>query len=268
MLSKTTFTILLLSLLMYWFVNNRNWEYERRIEFSEDMRDRDVKKVRAIITGATGMIGEGVVHQCLLDDDVESILLVNRRESGIKHPKIKEIIHKDLSNLTSIEDEFKGYNSVFYCLGTSSLGKDKDTYYKISYEMPIAMLNSFIKVNNAKEKYDNDLTFIYVTGAGTDSNSWSNWARVKALTESTIINSTVSNPLAFRPGFVKEIEGLKYTNKYYKFIGWLYKFGRLISTNGFITLEEMGKAMINSVFKKYPSRIVSGIDMAILANSR
>ncbi|EGC37409.1 hypothetical protein DICPUDRAFT_30310 [Dictyostelium purpureum] len=224
------------------------------------------EKVKAIITGATGMVGEEVVESCISSPDVESILLVNRRESGFKHPKIKEIVHKDLSDLESIEDEFKGYNSVYYCMGTSSVGVDKDTYYKITYDMPMAMVNSFAKVNNAKSKSDNNLTFVYVTGNGTNINGWQNWQKVKGKTEADIIKSPIKNGYAFRPGFMKPTPGLRYTSSYYKYIGWMYGIGRAISSNGFITLKELGSAMINASTKGYSKNILEGSDIVKLAN--
>ncbi|KAK5582493.1 hypothetical protein RB653_004078 [Dictyostelium firmibasis] len=230
--------------------------------------NKNTNKIRAIITGASGMIGEGVVQNAIESDEVEKILIVGRRESGFKNEKIKEIIHSDLSNLTDIQNELIGYNSVFYCAGISSVGVDKETYHKISYDMPMEMLKKVELVNNLKSKADNDFTFIYVTGAGTDSNSWSNWARVKAKTENDIMASNFNKTFAFRPGFIQpNIPGLKNAYKAYKYIGWMYPIGRSISQNGFISLREISQAMVKVSTNGYKSNIINGSDMVKLANS-
>ncbi|EFA86174.1 putative transmembrane protein [Heterostelium album PN500] len=225
----------------------------------------EVKKINAIITGQSGMIGEGVVQCCIESDSVEKILLINRKPSGLKHEKIREIIHADFTNLTDIKDQLKGYDSVYFCAGTSSVGVDKETYHRISYEMPMEMLNTVASINNIKSKQDNDLTFIYVTGAGTDEKSWSNWAQVKAKAENHIFASNFNKTFAFRPGWVHPMPGLRNSYKIYKYIGWLYPIGRSISSNGFISLKELGNAMIKCSTSGYSKNIINGSDMAILA---
>ncbi|KAM9953365.1 hypothetical protein ACTFIR_008431 [Dictyostelium discoideum] len=226
------------------------------------------KKIRAIITGASGMIGEGVVQNAIESDEVEKILIVGRRESGFKNEKVKEILHNDLSNLTNIQNEFIGYNSVYFCAGISSVGVDNETYHKISYDMPMEMLRKVELVNNIKSKDDNNFTFIYVTGGGTNENSWSNWARVKAKTENHIIASNFNKTFAFRPGFIQpNIPGLKNAYKMYKYIGWLYPIGRSISQNGFITLREISQAMVKASTNGYKSNIINGSDIVKLARS-
>ncbi len=102
-------------------------------------------KIKAIITGATGMVGEGVVHECLLHPDVESVLVINRKPCGVKHEKLKEIIHKDLFDLSAIEDQLAGYNACYFCAGVSSVGKKEDEYTHITYDLTLNFADTFIK---------------------------------------------------------------------------------------------------------------------------
>ncbi len=119
-------------------------------------------KIKAIITGVTGMVGEGVLHECLLHPDVESVLVINRKPCGVKHKKIKEIIHKDFFDLSSIENELAGYNACYFCAGVSSMGKTKEQYKQITYDLTLNFANTLLKLNP-------EMTFCYVSGVGTDS---------------------------------------------------------------------------------------------------
>ncbi|KAK5582494.1 hypothetical protein RB653_004079 [Dictyostelium firmibasis] len=229
--------------------------------------NNNIKKIRAIITGASGMIGEGVVQNAIESDEVEKILIVGRRESGFKSEKVKEIIHKDFLNLTDIQNEFIGYNSVFFCAGVSSVGLDRDTYEKLTVDMPMEMLKKVELVNNIKSKDDNDFTFIYITSALTKSNSWFMWSQVKAKAENQIFNSNFNKTFAFRPAWIQpNIDGLKNAYKTYKYISWMYPIGRSISQNGFVTLRELSKAMVKATVNGYNSNIIHGSDMVKLAN--
>src|SRR5210317_1936030 len=131
-------------------------------------------KIKAIITGATGMVGEGVLHECLLHPDVESVLVVNRKPCGVKHEKLKEIIHKDFFDLSAIEDQLGGYNACYFCAGVSSVGKKEEEYIRITYGLTINFANTLVKLNP-------DKTFCYISGVGTDRTKSGRimWARVK-----------------------------------------------------------------------------------------
>ncbi|KAN0022597.1 hypothetical protein ACTFIU_004795 [Dictyostelium citrinum] len=224
-------------------------------------------KIRAIITGASGMIGEGVVQNAIESDEVEKILIVGRRESGFKNEKVKEIIHKDFLNLTEIQNEFIGYNSVYFCAGVSSVGLDRGTYEKLTVDMPMEMLRKVELVNNIKSKDDNDCTFIYITSALTNSDSWFMWSQVKAKAENQIINSNFNKTYAFRPAWIQpNIPDLKNAYKTYKYISWFYPIGRSISQNGFVTLRELSRAMIKASKNGYSTNIIHGRDMVKLSN--
>src|SRR5688500_6027364 len=117
-------------------------------------------KIRAIVTGATGMVGEGVLHECLNHPEVENVLIINRRPSGVTHPKLKEIIHTNFYDLTPIESQLKNYNACFFCLGATSIGKNEEDYRHLTYDLTINFANTLYKHNP-------DSTFCYVSGAGT-----------------------------------------------------------------------------------------------------
>ena len=218
-------------------------------------------KIRAIITGVTGMVGEGVLHESLLNDDVESVLVITRKPSGIVHPKLKELIHQDFFNLSAIEDQLSDYNACYFCLGISSVGINAEDYYKMTYTLTLNVAETLSKQNK-------DMIFCYVSGAGTDSTEKgrSKWARVKGKTENDLMKLPFKQVFAFRPGFIKKIDGLKYTHSFYKYIGWLYPLGRALYPNGFCTLKEVAAAMIHTVTKGYEKQILEGKDIIVLAN--
>jgi hypothetical protein len=197
-------------------------------------------KIRAIVTGATGMVGEGVVHECLQNPLVEAVLIVNRKASGISHPKLKEVIHKDFFDITPIMDQLKGYNACYFCLGVSSVGMKEPEYFKLTYTLTIHFAQILAPLNP-------DMTFCYVSGGGTDSTEKGRmmWARVKGKTENELMKLPFKKVYAFRPGFMHPTPGLKNTNKYYKYISWLYPLFRTLGMAS--TLAELGQAMIKTV---------------------
>jgi saccharopine dehydrogenase-like NADP-dependent oxidoreductase len=217
-------------------------------------------KIKAIITGVTGMVGEGVLHECLEHPLVEKILIVNRRPSGITHPKLKEIIHKDFYDLKPIENELRDYNACFFCLGVTSIGLKEPEYYKLTYTLTMGFAELLSKFNP-------DMTFCYVSGAGTDSSEKgkSMWARVKGKTENDLQKLPFKKVYNFRPGYMHPTPGLKNTNKFYKYITWIYPFARKFFPNTVSTLKELGLAMINSVNVNYDKKIIEVKDIKELA---
>lgn len=216
-------------------------------------------KIRAIITGATGMVGEGVLLECLNHPDVEAVLVINRKPGGVSHPKLKEAIHKDFFHLAPIEPQLTGYNACYFCLGVSSVGISKEEYKRITYDLTI-------NVGELLAKLDPDTTFCYVTGAGTDSSEKGRiaWARVKGATENTLMR-LFKKSYMFRPGFMKATPGQKNVKSYYKYFAWLYPIGRVLYPSGFCTLEEVGQAMINVTLKGYSKQIIDVKDIVKLA---
>jgi hypothetical protein len=219
-------------------------------------------KIKTIITGATGMVGEGVLLACLNHPDVEQILVINRKPGGMSHPKLREIIHIDFFNLAPIEQQLIGFNACFFCLGVSSVGMSKEEYKHITYDLTLNLAQLLAKLNP-------EMTFCYVTGAGTDSSEQGRvaWARVKGATENALIR-LFKQAYMFRPGFMKAMPGQKNVKSYYKFFAWLYPIGRALYPAGFCTLQEVGLAMINAVSKGHPKQILEVKDIVELARSR
>src|SRR6185295_18487513 len=215
-----------------------------------------VTKIKAIITGVTGMVGEGVLHECLKHPQVESVLVINRKPCAVSHPKLKEIIHSDFYNFSSIENQLSGYNACFFCLGVTSIGKEEDEYYKLTYTLTMALAKPLSQINP-------EMTFCYISGAGTDSteNGKTMWARVKGKTENDLMKLPFKKVVAFRPGFIKPTKGLKHAHSFYRYINWLYPIGRALYSKGFCTLREIGLAMIHVVNVKEDRKILEGNDI-------
>jgi len=197
-------------------------------------------KINAIVTGATGMVGEGVLHECLIHPDVESVLVINRKPGGVKHEKLKEIIHKDFFELSSIESQIAGYNACYFCAGVSSIGKKEDEYKHITYDLTLNFANTLLKHNP-------DLTFCYVSGSGTDSTEKGRtmWARVKGKTENDLLKLPFKAAYMLRPGYIQPTKGLKNTYKIYKVFAPFYPIFKLLFSKYVTTLREIGLAMIN-----------------------
>lgn len=212
------------------------------------------KKLKVIITGVTGMVGEGVLHECALNPDVEEILCVTRRPGNYRHSKKKEIVLENFFDVTPITQELKGYDACFFCLGVSSVGMKEPEYVRLTFDLTVGFAKRLSEVNNS-------VTFCYVSGAGTDSseNGRSMWARVKGKTENELLRLFPSAYM-FRPGYMHPTPGLKNVNPYYKYISWLYPLIRY----GFgkaSTLGELGQAMISVAKRGYNKRILEVKDI-------
>jgi hypothetical protein len=206
------------------------------------------------------MVGEGVLHECLLHPDVESVLVINRKPCGVVHPKLKEVLHADFLNLSGIEDRLSGYNACFFCLGVSSVGMKEPEYYTLTYSISLHVAETLSRL-------DPDMTFCYVSGAGTDSSEHgrSMWARVKGKTENDLFKLPFKQVYAFRPGFILPTKGLKQAHTFYKYISWLYPIGRAVFPGGFCTLREIGLSMIDIVKYGYAKQVIEGKDIIKLA---
>jgi len=188
------------------------------------------------------MVGEGVMHECLEHPLVESVLVINRRPCGVVHPKLKEIIHEDFFDVNPIKEQLKGYNACFFCLGVSSIRMKEPEYYKMSYTLTLHVADILASLNN-------DMTFCYVSGSGTDSTEQGKrmWARVKGKTENALMKLPFKKVYLFRPGYMHPTPGLKNTLNGYKYFMWLYPILRPIFPGFMSTLKELGLAMINTV---------------------
>ena len=217
-------------------------------------------KIRAIVTGVTGMVGEGVMHECLLHPEVEQVLVINRKPCGVSHPKLKEIIHNNFFDLSPIDDQLKNYNACYFCLGVTSVGLKEPEYKKLTYDLTIHVATTLSKLNP-------DMTFCYVSGASTDSTEKgkSMWARVKGKTENDLMKLPFKKAYMFRPGYMHPTPGLKNTLKYYAYVSWLYPLFRVAFPGVVSTLKELGVAMINVTTKGYDKSILEVKDIVRLA---
>ncbi len=213
-------------------------------------------KIKAIITGVTGMVGEGVLHECLNHPDVESVLVINRKPCGVKHEKLKEIIHTNFFDLSSIENLITGYNACYFCAGVSSMGKKEDEYKRITYDLTLNFAKVLLKLNP-------DMTFCYVSGSGTDSSEKGKlmWARVKGKTENDLSKLPFKDAYMFRPGYIQPIKGLKNTYKIYKFLSPFYPIFEKIFPKYVISLEELGNSMINVTLNDYMKKVLENWDI-------
>ena len=216
--------------------------------------------MRAIVTGATGMVGEGVLHECLLHPQVEAVLVINRKPCGVLHPKLTEIIHPDFFDLSAIENKLGGYNACFFCLGVSSIGMKEPEYYNLTYTLTMNFARTLSKLNP-------DMTFCYVSGSGTDSTETGRqmWARVKGKTENDLVKLPFKQVSNFRPGFMYPTKGLKNALPFFRYINWMYPFFRKVLPNYVSTLAEVGQAMINAVRFGYDQQIIEVKDILELA---
>ena len=208
------------------------------------------------------MVGEGVLIECLNHPQVESVLVVGRRPCGITHPKLKEIIHKDFFDLSSIENQLTGYNACYFCLGVSSIGMKKPEYYKLTYTLTLGFAG-------AASRQNADMTFCYVSGAGTDSTEQGKtmWARVKGKTENDLAKLPFKQEFNFRPGFMKATKGQKNLLPLYKYFAWLYPILKVLTPNMASTLAEVGLAMINVTLNGYDKQILEVKDIIKVAHS-
>ena len=212
--------------------------------------------LRVIITGATGMVGEGVMHECLLDQAVESVLIVNRRASGHTHPKLKEVLLPDFTQFQSIASELQGYNACFHCMGVTSVGKNEEEYSRLTYDITMSLAHTLAAI-------DNTLCFTYISGAGTDSTEQgrSMWARVKGRTENAVMK-LFGNAYMYRPGYIRPTTGLKHTYTAYKLLDWLmYPILRVTAPRATNTLAEIGRSTVRIAQNGHANKILNPVDI-------
>ena len=208
------------------------------------------------------MVGEGVLHECILSDEVGEILIVNRKPSGINHPKVKEIVHGNFFDISAIRSQLVGYNTCLFCLGVSSVGMKEAEYFEKTYILTMHVAKTLSELNQ-------DMTFCYISGAGTDGSEKGKimWARVKGKTENDLMKLPFKRVYAFRPGLLHPTKGLKNILGYYKYLGWIYYPLRLFAPQFVSTLRELGLAMINAAAFGYPKQILEVKNIVALSKA-
>ena len=220
-------------------------------------------KIRAILTGATGMVGEGVLLACLQNPAVEHVLVLTRKPTGRTHSKMSELLVPDLANLSAVESQLTGYNACFFCAGISSVGISKEEYERITHDLTLAVGTTLARLNP-------ELTFIYVSGAGTDSaeKSRQHWARVKGRTENELLALPFHAAYMFRPAMMRPQAGQQNVPKLMRVIDWLYPVIKSVAPSLACTLKEVGQAMINAADFGYSKSVLEVPDLVALAHGK
>jgi uncharacterized protein YbjT (DUF2867 family) len=215
--------------------------------------------MKVILFGGTGMIGTGVLQECLRDDRVTEIVSVQRSPSGTIHPKLRERIHTDFFDYRDLRADFRGAKACFFCLGSTAVGKTEVEYHRLTFDLTMAAARTLAEVNPG-------MTFCFVTGVGTDSTERGRvmWARVKGKTE----NALLALPLdayMLRPGFIQPIGGIQSKTRLYRMFYQvttpLYPLLRRLTPNLVTTSEVVGRAMIRLAFGGYSKRIIETADL-------
>ncbi|KFF25888.1 NAD-dependent epimerase/dehydratase family protein [Chryseobacterium vrystaatense] len=213
--------------------------------------------MKVIITGATGMVGEGVLFECLGNLTVTEVLIIGRKHYDKTHPKLKELIVKDFSEIDNYSELLKMYNGCFFCAGVSSVGENEESFTKKTYDFVVPFATKLSQINPA-------ITFVYVSGNRTDSTEKGKvmWARVKGRTENALMKLPFKSQYNFRPAIMTGTKGQKNVKTIYKILGPLMSPFFPVKT---LKLSEVGKAMINAVSKGYPTQILEADDIFKLA---
>ncbi len=220
--------------------------------------------LNVIVTGATGMVGKGVLLECLDHPEIEQVLSISRRNTGIDHPKLKELIHKDFSEFDSVADQLKGYDTCYACMGVSAAGMNEDQYTKMTYGFTMALAKQLLQLNA-------NMTFCYVSGEGTDSSEKGRtmWARVKGKTENDLLKLGFKAAFMFRPGGIIPLRGIEPSSKLYrvmiKNLMWLLKLVKALAPKSVVDTTQIGLAMVNAARKGYSKNVLRPHDIQLLA---
>ena len=220
--------------------------------------------MNVLIFGATGMVGQGVLRECLLDAGVERVVTIGRTPTGAQHPKLREIVHPDLWHYDSIQGDLAGFDACFFCLGVASAGMAEADYERITYGIALAAAEVLARLNP-------QMTFVYVSGAGTDSSERGRamWARIKGKTENALMRLPFQAAYMFRPGIIQPLHGIKSKTRLYR---TLYVFAkpllpvlRWALPNQVLTTEQIGRAMLAVARNGAPTRILEARDIRAAA---
>ena len=220
--------------------------------------------MRVLILGATGMVGQGVVRECLRDAGITSVVTLGRRPTGIHDAKVTDLVLPDLMDLTPVATQLTGLDACFFCLGVSSVGMSEADYTRVTYDLTLAVARRLCDANRG-------MTFIYVSGTGTDSTGEGRlmWARVKGRTENALLAMPFKAAYMFRPGVIQPLHGVtsstKWTRIFYTATGPLLTVLRAALPRLIITTEQIGRAMIVVATTGGPVKRLENRDIADLA---
>jgi uncharacterized protein YbjT (DUF2867 family) len=221
--------------------------------------------MKVILFGATGMVGQGVLRECLLDPDVGEVLVVGRSAIAQQHEKLNQILVKDLADPSSVESKLSGYDTCFFCLGVSSVGMSEDDYRRVTYDLTLKIAATLIKHNPA-------MTFIYVSGAGTDSTEHGRvmWARIKGKTENALLAMPFKAAYMFRPGYIQPMHGVRTKTRLYgaiyAVVAPLYPVLKKFLPRYVTTTEQLGRAMLSVAKTGFPKQVLESSDINATPN--
>jgi uncharacterized protein YbjT (DUF2867 family) len=216
--------------------------------------------MKVLLFGATGMVGQGVLRECLLDTDVKAVVAVTRSPTGRHDAKLTEIIHRDFTDYSAIEPQLAGFDACFFCLGVSSIGMSEERYRHLTYDITLAAATTLARLNP-------DMVFVYVTGAGTDSTEQGRvmWARVKGKTENDLLKLPFRAAYMFRPGAIQPLHGVRsktaWVQAVYVATSPLLSLLYQLLPRYVTTTEQIGKAMIRVVRSGYPKAVLESEDI-------
>jgi uncharacterized protein YbjT (DUF2867 family) len=216
--------------------------------------------MKVILFGATGMVGQGVLRECLLDADVESVLVIGRSSTGQRHAKLREIIHNDFMDYSGIESQLAGFDACFFCLGVSSIGMNEERYRHLTYDITLAAATTLAKLNPG-------MVFIYVTGRGTDSTEHGSlmWARIKGKTENDLLKLPFKAAYMFRPAGIQPLHGVRsktaWVQAIYVVTSPLLSLLNRTSPKFMTTTEQVGRAMIKVARDGFPRPVLESEDI-------
>ena len=220
--------------------------------------------MKVLLVGATGMVGQGVLRECLLDPNVEKVVTVVRRPTGRKDKKLTEFVQPDLATLATLEPQLKGFDACFFCAGVSALGLSEKEYTRLTYDLTFGVARTLLHTSP-------DLTFVYVSGAGTDSSEKGRmmWARVKGRTENALLSMPFRAAYMFRPGLIMPLHGIRSSTRWYNaayaVIRPIYPLLRRLAPSAITTTEQLGRAMLAVARKGYSTHILEMADINRLA---
>jgi uncharacterized protein YbjT (DUF2867 family) len=220
--------------------------------------------MRVILFGASGMVGQGVLRECLLDPDVQAVLSIGRSATGQTHAKLRELAHADFTDFAPLAGELTGYDACFFCLGISSAGMKEAEYRHITYDFTLAAAQVLAQ-------QDPEMTFIYVSGTGTDSTEKGRtmWARVKGETENALLRLPFKAAYMFRPGAIQPLHGITSKTRLYRaayvVMAPLWPLLRALFPRSTITTEQVGRAMLAVAKRGADKQLIENVDIARLA---